>query len=118
MRASEPKALTSTGMSKPSTRSKSSATLPLPRVLDTRSTISVISRSRETGAVTRRRRPSLSRRARKSRRSLNAIDLLLVEDLHEPTGQDGEGEARHDAHGDEAQGHQGRLPGGDPMQAV
>src|SRR4029453_15832229 len=117
MRASEPKALTSTGMSLPSTRSNSSATLPSPGVLDTGSTISVISRSRDTGAVTRRRRPSFSRRARKSRRSVNAIDLFLVEDLDEPAGQDGEREARYDAHGDEAPAHQRRLPGDDPLQA-
>jgi hypothetical protein len=89
MRASEPNALTSTGMSKPSTCSNSTATLPSPGVLETRSTISVISRSRETDAVTRRRHPSFSRRARKSRRSVNAIDLLLVEDADEPAGEHG-----------------------------
>ena len=41
------------------TFSKSSATLRSPALLETRSVISVISRSRETGAVTRRRRPVL-----------------------------------------------------------
>ncbi len=51
MRSPLPKALTSTGISKPCTRSKRRATLASPRALETRSTISVISRSRETGAV-------------------------------------------------------------------
>src|SRR5205085_7121548 len=41
-------------------------------------------------------RPRGSRRATKSRRSVNATRLFLVEDFDEPAGQEGEREARHD----------------------
>ena len=73
MRSAAPNALTSTGMSWPSTRSKSSATFLSAGLFDTRSTISVISRSRETGTVTRRRRSRFSSNATSSDRSRNAI---------------------------------------------
>ena len=57
----------------PATFSKSRATLPPAGPFDTRSVISVISRSRETGAVTRRSWPRFSRWATNSRRSANAM---------------------------------------------
>jgi hypothetical protein len=72
MRPGEPKALMSTGIEKPSTVSKRSATLPSPLRLETRSVISVISRSRETGALIRRSWPVFSRWATNSRRSAKA----------------------------------------------
>src|SRR2546428_2978583 len=116
MRSALPKALTSTGTSKPCTRSKSSATLASPRLFDTRSTISVISRSRETGALTRRRRPRRSRCATSSRRSLKATRLLVMEGRDQPAGDDGEGEARDHAHPDELPSHERRLPRDDALQ--
>ena len=54
MRSGEPKALMSTGVVNPCTFSKSSARFFSAGPFETRSVISAISRSRETGAVTRR----------------------------------------------------------------
>ena len=61
MRSAEPKALMSTGVVKPWTLSNSRATFRPAGPLDTRSVIAAISRSRETGALTRRNCPRFSR---------------------------------------------------------
>src|SRR2546428_2501029 len=120
-RSAAPNVLTSTGMSKPSTRSKRSARFRSAGPFETRSVISLISRSRETGTATRRRRPVCSRRATSSWRSRNALTRgsrsLAVEDGDEPARHDGEGEARDDADDDEPPAHQRRLPGDDPLDA-
>src|SRR5688572_22700184 len=117
MRSSEPKALTSTGMSKPSTCSNSRATLAPPLRLDTRSVISVISRSRETDTVTRCNRPCLSRCATNSRRSVNGTALLGIERRDEPAGDDGEDQAGDDADGDELPAEQRRFPRDDSLHS-
>src|SRR3989475_4017438 len=118
-RSAAPNVLTSTGMSKPSTRSKRRATFPSAGPFETRSVISVISRSRETGTATRRRRPVCSRRATSSRRSRNALTpgyrSLAVEDGDEPARHDGEGEAPDDADADAPPAHQRPLPSDDPL---
>jgi len=62
-----------TGISEPRTFSKRRATLRPPGLLDTRSVISAISRSRETGALTRRSQPCFSRWPMNSRRSPKAM---------------------------------------------
>ena len=67
-----------------------------------RSVISLISRSRETGALTRRSCPVFSRWATNSRRSAKAthatraggLPLFMVVELHQPAGEHGKGEAR------------------------
>ena len=69
MRVREPKAFTSSGISAPSTRSKSSATFSAAGPLETRSAISVISRSAETGVEMRRSWACVSRCATKAGRA-------------------------------------------------
>src|SRR5215470_4514787 len=117
IRSGEPKALMSTGVSKPSTLSKSRAWLRSAGPFETRSVISAISRSRETRARTRLRRPVLSRWATNSRRSSKATRLLVVVELDEPARDDGEGKARKNPHEDEAPAHERRLPGDDALHA-
>src|SRR6266700_3515571 len=117
IRSGEPKALMSTGVSKPSTLSKSRAWLRSAGPFETRSVISAISRSRETRARTRLSCPVFSRWATNSRRSSKATRLLVVVELDEPARDDGEGEARHRPHHDEVPAHQRRLPGNDALDA-
>src|SRR2546426_852497 len=120
-RSAAPNVLTSTGMSKPSTRSKRRARFRSVGPFETRSVISVISRSRETGTATRRRRRVCRGGGRSPRRPRNALPRgsrpLAVEDGDEPARHDGEGEARDDADDDEPPAHQRRLPGDDPLDA-
>src|SRR5712671_6431489 len=121
IRSDDPKALMSTGISEPRTFSKRRATLRPPALLDTRSAISAISRSRETGALTRRSQPCLSRWPMNSRRSPKAMaarwTLLVEVDLDEPAGDDGEDQARGGAHRYEAPAHERSLPRDDALHA-
>src|SRR5262245_62293981 len=120
MRPSDPKALIRTGVVKPATFSKSRARFRSPGPFDTRSVISAISRSRDTGALTRRSWPRLSRSAMNSRRSAKATGaarLLVVVELHQPTRDDGEGAARQHSDRDEAPTHEWRLPRDDALHA-
>src|SRR6266436_8174511 len=121
IRSADPKALMSTGISEPRTFSNRRATLRPPALLDTRSAISAISRSCETGALTRRSQPCLSRWPMNSRRSPKAMaarwTLLVEVDLDEPAGDDGEDQARSGAHRDEAPAHERSLPGDDALHA-
>src|SRR5262245_25086085 len=118
MRPGAPKALIRTGTSDPWTLSKRRATFFSAGPLEIRSVISAISRSRETGAVTRRSWPCLSRWAMNSRRSAKAMawpHLLLVDELHDEAGDDREGQARQHADQHEAPPHERRLPRDDPL---
>src|SRR4030095_17034448 len=118
MRGAVPKALMSTGIEKPSTFSKRRAWLPSAGPLDTRSVISVISRSRETGALMRRSWPVFSRGATNSRRAAQGPPrLLVVVELHQPAREDRKEEARRHSHRHEVPAHQRRLPGEDPLHA-
>src|SRR2546425_7060936 len=122
IRSADPNALTSTGMSNPSTRSNSSATFRSEGPLETRSVISVISRSGETGTVTRCRRPCWSRWSTNSRRSRQAMAQRFtrsvgVEDGDQPTSQDRKHQARDDTHDDEVPAHEWCFPRDDALDA-